>query len=240
MRLLSNGVSCGLLALSVSLVTCGLTCGANTAWGANLYLETTLFPSYESSNPEGFAITRGSTTSSTLQSRGGIGIDTRSTLGLVFGENWLIGGAFNYSSVPSNAGDEGTPSSIRQTVRRIEYGATVGYVNRTGFRLSFSYLFGGNRRASEISYASDGALETDMVFVQKFGSGYQVNIGYSFSLSSTLIVGPSLTYRNVTYDTQSLTFNGGSAGLASYPDTALLTKGKEAEFRPMLTIGFMF
>lgn len=97
-------------------------------------------------------------------------------LGYKMASGLYLGGVYDVETddagVASNDGD------------RTSYGATIGYIADGGFNAMFSYLLNSKNELGGTNYE---------------GSGYIVDIGYSFSLGSWG-VGPVLQYRKFSYD----------------------------------------
>lgn len=165
------------------------------------------------------------------------GLDSRLTAGYLLGGKFLIGANINYGlSSTSRDAVVGGPDSLKHSITRFQYGPTVGFVSG-GFHTTLSYLLSAKRTQKLREVQADGVVAVDQELVDK-GSGYQIGTGYTFNVSKSVSIGPSLMYRSIKYKTQTL--KDARTPASNYTGKSYLTKAVEAELVPMVGIGLKF
>lgn len=225
------------LSLSIQFIL-GLTalCASSPA-NAGLYLEMTGFPGYVKKNDSENRYAYGSRTASSLTDSSGISYDLRTIVGWSWNRKLLIGLNYNYANNPLKKDADATYPSLDQYEKSAEYGASIGYFFGN-FRIIGSYLMGGTMEYQTKEVAQDGSIVTDLLYKNTGGKGIQVIAGYDFPIGKRLRIGPSLTYRSMTYEKQSLTdaVNTGN----SYAESAFTVKATVTRITPMISISALW
>lgn len=221
------------------LVTCILSATALSPEkaGAGVFIDLSLSPVYEKANnsirPSGGSWPGEDAVGTSTK----FGYDLRGTLGLTLFNIILVGGTVN--SFGANLSRSATGGDTNKTVSdaRMEYGPALGLV-LGGFYFVGSYLLEATRTQSVYETEANGTIANNTNATDKGGSGFQISMGYAFRVTSGWRIGPSLIYREVTYDKQTLV-NSVTPG-NSYTDRSYLSKPVEAGFTPFLTSRFEF
>lgn len=214
------------------------------AQAADVYLESSVAPQFFRTNSES-----GDRTSySNIQPESGLGFDLRSTLGLVFWSQLLVGFTTNYSVLPqkrdaatirSDSGDVDY-ESMDDSKKRLEGGPSIGYL-LGDFRLVATYFLSGYNKQRTKAVAVDGTTAANRLVKDEVSGGYQILLGWTFPLAGNLKIGPSLIYRNITYDRQDATnYLDRSDSSTNYKNKKFATKPVDATLEPMLTVSFAF
>ena len=125
-------------------------------------------------------------------------------VGFILSNSLYIGGI--YSSMNRDYEGSGTK-------KRTSLGASLGYFSPSGFYVMGHYYF-------QSEYNDFGST------VLNKGSGFQADLGYFFSVSSSVRIGPQITYRSFSYGQIQ---NGGVSTSASLSHNELI---------PFIAIGF--
>lgn len=99
-------------------------------------------------------------------------------------------------------------------VERTSYGAGVGYYSNGWFLMGH--------------YVIDSEYETSPGNKHIEGSGFQLDVGHWFNVSSQIYVGPQLTYRSISYDKYQTN------------STTVSLEMKSTEFLPYISLALMF
>jgi hypothetical protein len=230
--------------LSALFALAALLVCAQTARAAGVYFETTLSPEYASTNrgsqagnpPQLGGIVNGAT----LNSESGISYDLRSTLGLKFWEKMVVGFTYGYARSPSSRdASAGANDSLERTLSRHEYGPTVGFTTGN-LRFLFTYFLGGTEKLIEKGFLADGTPTRDFSLKNYLRNGMQFVVGYSFNITSSIQIGPSLAYRTVKYKEQDA-FNALDPDPSvNYTAQPFTTDAKESDLLPMISLVFNF
>lgn len=200
-----------------------------------MYVEETFFPVYVLKNDT--ESQAGGSATKAVPTQTGWGLDARTTLGYVW-ESILMGITYNYYNVRSSRPRTNDYEGLNELTDKSELGATIGYL-ATHMRYTFTYFFMANKTFTQkYTDGATGAVTTDETRKNTSGSGYQIGVGYDFSLGDGWGVSPTLLYRNVTYSKQSYTVRTGTG--TSYGSTTLETKAIDSELRPMITLNKVF
>lgn len=213
-----------------------LLLSARNSAQAGLYLETTFLPSYSQSNT-GVGALGGNFDGLALNPESGFSYDLRNTLGWVFGTHWLVGFSYNTANAPLTRSASAGASSLDRKTTNSEYGPTLGWFNGN-FRILGTYILAGSKKRTETQAQEDGTKLADYTMENKGAKGFQVEIGYSFPLSKSLHIGPTLVYRKVTYAKQSL--SNALDPTSNYSDRDFSTKAVESNLLPMITLLLKF
>jgi len=167
----------------------------------------------------------------------GTGYDFRTTVGYVFGGNYVVGLTYNmYSLTTTRASVVGGDSGMNEKTTRSEMGPTVGYINN-GWRALMTYFISGEKSFQRKDLDDTNAVTNDATTKNTKLSGFQLTLGYTFALGSTFEIGPSLVYTSRTYTSQSRT---DITGLTNYDDTELFTKALDSSLSPMISMQLRF
>lgn len=204
---------------------------------AGIYADLSLAPIYEKANASvrsggGSWEGEGAVGTSTK-----LGYDLRATLGVTVFNTILVGGSVNTLSANLTRPAVGDDTNKTVNDSRMEYGVALGVV-RGGFHFIGTYLLDGTRSQTVNETEASGTLAAKTDAKDSGGKGFLISIGYAFQVTSGWRIGPSLIYREVTYDKQTLTNSVTPA--SSYNDRAYLSKPVEAAFTPFLTSRFEF
>lgn len=203
---------------------------------AGVYLESTFLPSYSQSNT-GIGALGGSFDTATVNPESGFSYDLRNTLGWVFGPHFLVGFSYNYANSPLKRSATADATSLDRKTTNSEFGPTVGYFSGN-LRFMVTYIMAGSKKRTETQVMSDGTKAADYTMENKGASGYQIAVGYSFPISKTLKIGPTLIYRSVQYSKQSL--SNALDPSSNYSDRSFATKATESNLLPMITLALTF
>jgi len=210
---------------------------SSAAAGSGVYLEVTGLPGYVSNNTANNSTLGGDTTAgSDLNMGSGFSYDLRTLIGYKFGSGLLVGANYNTANTPYNKTATASTSSEQKYTKSSEYGASIGYFSGQ-FRIIGSYLFAGTMDSRDFEADNTGVATVDLTQHNKGGTGYQVIMGYDIPLGTTLAIGPTLTYRSMTYTSQQATDN---VNTGSYPNTPFVVKAVFNSFTPMVTISLTF
>ena len=206
-----------------------VACGAlalNSAH-AGIYFNETFFPSISGGND--------GTTSATnvTGNTSGLNLASGSTLGLSLPGGFIIGGSFNYQSIKIAQAFTSTVQGSERSISATEFGPTLGYA-MGGFHFLASYLVGGNMSTRDKQIDTAGTATSDDTTKSSSGSGFQAQIGCTFSIAGNLRFGPSIAYRNIKYNQREVTNN--LTGVVSSALTNYTTKAANSGFSPMLTL----
>lgn len=165
------------------------------------------------------------------------GIDLRTIFGYAY--NNILGGiALNYSQTQQTRGAvQGGLDALDRKISIMEYGLALGYVGEH-WRFILSYMLAGEKKASDQLKDSAGTTTFDADYTNKLGSAYQLTVGYSLNLTSSISFSPTLIYRAATYSSQTL--NDKITPGNSYTDKAFTTKASESEFVPFFAVTAKF
>lgn len=216
----------------------------STAWAQNsnsskgkqgVYFEETFFPVYvmknDTESPAGGSATKA------VPTQTGWGFDARTTLGYVW-SGALLGLTYNYYDVRSSRPRTDDYEGLSEYTGKREIGVSVGYL-ASHMRYVFTYLFMAEKTfMQKYTDGVTGDVTTDETRKNTAGTGYQMALGYDFSLGAGWGVSPTLIYRSVSYAKQSYTVRTGSG--TPYETTALQTKAVDSELRPMITFNKIF
>jgi hypothetical protein len=202
--------------------------GGSAGGDSPVYFEETFFPVYVNRND-----TRSVTDSPGVATESGLGYDFRTTLGLTFWDQLLVGLSYNiYHLNTKRPNVVNGDSGLNETTNRSEFGPTLGYMN-SGWRLLLTFFMSGSQQIQTQNFDNTGT--TGDVTIKNTGlSGFQVTTGYTFSLGSGFELGPSLVYRSVSYAKQSKVNALNST--ENYGSTSLYSKSVDATLNPMVTI----
>jgi hypothetical protein len=115
---------------------------------------------------------------------------TRELLDALFGYHFnlfFIGANYSYDAIVTSGNNSATSTDSFRG-----YGADFGIITQ-GVELIFTYYFMGNGTRL-------GGIPGSVVDYTN-GSGYQIRLGYLFDVGSGWAIGPSLTYKSLTYST---------------------------------------
>lgn len=144
-------------------------------------------------------------------------IDLR--LGYLMPGGFYLGGIYGIDSGTGRSESTTTTDTDRSASR---LGASVGFV-MGGFNLLGHYFLTAQESDKRSSTVTDKYTE---------GSGMQLDIGWSFPLTGTILFGPQITWSNMTYKSRERTSGGA---------TTTTTKDyNRTEIRPHLAFWFMF
>lgn len=226
-----------ILYITLSLIVLGI---ASYASASIVYFEVTGMPTYKQTNIRGSNHpTLGGNVTDSINPSGGIGYDARGTLGLTYG-GFMVGFGTNLSYTPEKgdptAAIEGTDISLTT----LEYGPAFGVVYK-GFHLVGTWILSGNRKLSDRRYDSAGTDTGNITYQEKIQTGYQVNLGYAFSVSSKFRIGPSLIFRKRTYESRTIAnaIDPTDPG-TNVTDQTFVSPPTVSEFTPALTLAFEF
>ncbi len=158
------------------------------------------------------------------------GYDVRTTLGYAIGGQYFVG--LSYRMMSSTLKREGTISG-EFPVSSTEYGPTLGYLYG-GWKIMATYILSSEWKKGFKETLQDGSLGSNYDIKNHDGNGFMVNVGYNFSITSWLQLGPSLIYRNVSYAKQTKTNKLDES--QSYTDKAFDTKAMQSDLSPYFTI----
>lgn len=97
-------------------------------------------------------------------------------LGVTLSNNIYLGAIYASDTEDVGSGD----------IARTSYGATVGYMQPSGW-----YLLGHYFISSEVEFSGGGEYGD--------GSGFQFDVGYMFQFGNSFYVGPQLSYKTFEY-----------------------------------------
>ncbi len=228
-----------------TLILLAILLGYSNSWASSsggkgqrnqgVYVEETLFPVYVLKNDT--ESQAGGSATKAVPTQTGWGIDSRTTLGYVW-ESILLGLTYNYYNVSSSRPRTDDYEGLSELTKKDEFGATFGYL-ATHMRYTFTYFFMANKEFSQkYTDGLTGDVTTDEIRKNSSGTGYQIGIGYDFSLGDGWGVSPTLLYRNITYTRQCYKVHTGSG--IPYDSTTLETKAIDSEIRPMITLNKVF
>jgi hypothetical protein len=106
-----------------------------------------------------------------------------------------------------------------------------------GFHILGSYMLLATKTATTVVKSAAGTTVANDETTAKGGSGFQVNLGYSFMLGSSISLGPSLVYHRYSYSKE--TFKDAVTPTNDYTDTDYnATKELSSALTPMVTLTF--
>jgi hypothetical protein len=200
--------------------------------GHGIYFEENLFPVFVNRNDTGSI-----TDSPGVATESGIGYDSRTTLGLVLGSHFLVGATYNTYHLQTKrdavaSGDSG----LDETTEKNQFGPTIGWLGNN-WRFLVTYFTTGKKTVDTKNFDST-ATTGDVSIINTDGSGYQALLGYSFVISKSFAVGPSLVYRSVSYAKQSKVNRLNET--ENYEDVSLYSNSVESTLTGMLSLSFWF
>lgn len=167
-----------------------------------------------------------------VASETGLGFDTRTTLGYVFGQSFLLGLTYNnYSLATDRKNVSGGSPGLKQTTAENQFGPTIGWLNG-GFRAMFTMFMSGNKEVKTINFDSTGNT-ADATIKNSELSGFQVTMGYTFGVWG-MELGPSLSYTTISYAKQSNVDRITPSN--NYSNIKLFSKTIDNNLSPMLTL----
>lgn len=200
--------------------------------GGGFFLDETFFPVYVNKND-----TSSFNTAPGVATESGLGFDFRTTLGYIFGGQYVVGITYNtYSLTTKRDAVVGGDSGLDEKTSQSEMGPTIGYVSN-GWRVLATYFLSGTKSRQTKDIDSTGAITSDITIKNTKLSGFQVAFGYTFALGSTFEIGPSLVYKSLTYNNQQRIDGIGASG---YADSELYTKAVETTLTPMISMQLRF
>lgn len=200
--------------------------------GGGFFLDETFFPVYVNSND-----TTSFNTAPGVATQSGLGFDFRTTLGYLFGGNYLLGFTYNtYSLSTTRAAVDGGDSGLEETTTQSEMGPTLGYV-KNGWRILATYFISGTKSNQRKDIDTAGAVVSDITIKNSKLAGFQLSLGYTFAFGSYFELGPSLVYKSLTYTNQQKI---DAVGGASYADSELYTKAIDNTLTPMISMQVRF
>ena len=207
---------------------------AQTRTGPGFYFEETMFPVYVNRNDTQSLSGSGDPGVAT---ESGLGYDLRSTLGYVFDKAWLLGVTYNlYHLQTKRSYVSGGSSGLDETTDRNEWGPTIGWVPGN-WRLLFTLFTFGKKKVQTINDDNTG-ITGDNTFTNTGLTGYQLMAGYTFQVTSSFGMGPTLVYRNVSYSKQAKT--NALNSVESYEETSLTSAAVEGTLSAMFSLVFQF
>jgi hypothetical protein len=240
MRVQLNSLRSRLAVAALLAVALPVPAASASQWGP--YLEVTAFPSYAQNNKEGVSEFGGSFGSDPINATSGFSYDLRNTLGVKPTEWLLIGGTLNYASSPSHRDGTDTTPIYDRSLKTLEYGPSLGLLYGN-LRLIGTYFVGGSMKQHETS-TGGGGTDTDITLENKGAKGLQILLGYSFPVTQSFRVGPTLVYRHVTYDKQTRVDPTDPTNTnnpdANYADRSFTTKAVSGSILPMISLILSF
>lgn len=201
--------------------------------GMGFFLDETFLPVIVNKND-----TESFNTAPGVATETGSGFDSNTTLGFAIKGQFLVGATYNtYSRATERAAVAGGDSGLEEKLNRSEFGPTLGYL-RNGWRVLFTYFVSGNKKMERTNTDETQTITGHTTIKNSKLSGYQLAVGYSFSLGANFEMGPSLVYKSLTYANQSKTNHLNAA--EDYPDSALYTKATETFLTPMFSLQLRF
>lgn len=196
----------------------------------NFYFETAFLPVWSNSNnyygPQGGAFAGEANPGTDTD----LGLDSKLIAGYAFSGRWFLGGSYNLLTVRSKREGGEAKSGI---THHTEYGPAVGFLYG-GWKLIASYIFNSEWNY-EMKYTdAAGNAISDLSYKNTDGSGFYVNFGYGFQLSSSTFIGPSLIYRRVQYSKSSLEDRVDPSN--SYQGREFSTKAIQSDLQPYVSI----
>ncbi len=230
-----NGMK-NLILLALLTGSCAVhasTSGAKRSDG--WYFEESFFPVFVMKNdtetPAGGALNKD------VPTQTGWGLDARTTIGYLW-RSFLIGLSGNYYYVASARPRTNDYEGLDEVTSKLESGVTIGYL-AAHMRYTFTYFFQATKSfAQKYSAPVTGAITTDETRDNAGGSGYQIAVGYDFSLGAGWGVSPTLIYRSVTYNQQSYTVRIGTG--TPYGLTNLQTAAVDTSLTPLVTFYYVY
>jgi hypothetical protein len=218
--------------LLILLLQCPIRAHAASSNGRNIYFETSIFPEYVNRNDTGSI-----TTSPGVATETGLGYDTRTSLGFVFANSLVVGATYNlYHLQTKRDAVSGGEDGLDETTHTEQWGPMIGWLG-ANWRFLATYFMSG-KNAVETRNFDTSETTGDVTITKTKISGYQLAAGYSFYLTPSFALGPTVIYRNITYANQSKTNRLNSN--EDYSDVSLYSNSTEATFKLMLTLAFQF
>lgn len=181
--------------------------GSSGSANDGFYFEETFFPVYVSKNdavsPAGGAPDRAVPTES------GLGFDTNTTLAYIW-SSVLIGVTYNYYQLSTKRPRTADYEGLKTKTDRQAWGPSLGYFLGS-WRIMFTYFIDAKKKYTQTyTDPSTGDVTTDEVYNNTDGKGFQVALGYDFDLGAGFGISPTLIYRKLSYEKQSLDVRTGS------------------------------
>ncbi|MCM2278935.1 MAG: hypothetical protein NDJ89_12740 [Oligoflexia bacterium] len=221
----------------IALGLLGASAAQASQWGP--YFEVTAYPVNRESNTGALGDMGGSFDGNAVNTESGFSFDLRNTLGVKPIEWLLIGGTYNYGNSPLKRDATDATPSLESSVKNWEAGPTLGFF-LGNWRIVGSYLLAGKKTYTTKATNADGSLASDEETVNKLKSGYMITVGYSFSLSANLKIGPTLSYRMLKYKSQSKSNALDGDPSVNYTDREFSTPSVDGKLLPMVTIALNF
>jgi len=161
---------------------------------------------------------------------GGAGSDTSqniltsTSLGYVAFDWLYLGVTWNYYKESDNLTDNTGANQTTDTTFN-EYGPTVGYIDSNWNILGTWFLLADKQWTVNNAAGNNAYGRT--------GGGFMIDLGYRFDLGGSFQVGPSLKYRNITWNNCKDPSTGSTSSCAS-------SSAKTEDITPFFTLSFNF
>jgi hypothetical protein len=195
--------------------------------GSGLYAQLNFSPVLSSSRSASF------TAGEDVKTRTNLGFDTRLTAAYALGGRFLVGASLNFSSIGASRDATATQDSLDASRTIFEVGPTVGYLHG-GLHATATALFLGSDTDSAKSADLGGTPSFNDKSVRALGFGLQLNVGYTFSLTPELSLGPSLVWLMETYKNE--TFTDAITPANNTKDKEFTSKPSTTALTPMITL----
>jgi hypothetical protein len=205
---------------------------ADSKGSTGFYLDETFLPKLVDKND-----TTSYTDTPGAASETGLGFDTKTTLGYVFSGSWFVGATYNsYSLTTSRSNRVGGDSGLDETTELNYLGPTLGWLTG-GWRVMATAVISGEKVVNTKNKNETG-ITGNTKFTNKEASGMQLLLGYTYPVSSSFGIGPTLAYRSLTFAKQSKVNRLNST--ENYSNTSLFSASTETNLDIMVSMVFRF
>lgn len=205
---------------------------SKSSGGSGFYFDETFFPVLVDGNE-----TTSFTAAPGAANETGSGLNSKTTLGYVFGGSWFIGATYNYYSLTTKRSNRvGGDSGKDEKTESAYLGPTLGWLSGNWRVMATAFLSG--EKTVETKNSDNTGVTGNVKFTNKEASGFQLLAGYAFPITSGFSIGPTLAYRTLTFAKQSKVNRLNSA--EDYSDVSLYSDYTETDLDFMLTLAFRF
>lgn len=207
---------------------------AKSSGGSGVYFDETFVPKIvERNDTQTYPTSPGTATES------GMGFDTKTTLGYIFGGAWFVGATYNnYSLTTSRPNRESGSASIDESTDLTYMGPTLGWF-AGGWKVLLTAVISGEKVVHTKN--KDATTVTgDVKFTNKEGTGTQLAAGYAFPVASNFSIGPTLVYRSLTFAKQSKVNKINNSAAENYTNTKLFNAAIDSSLDIMISLSVRF
>ena len=207
---------------------------AKSSSGGGVYFDETLVPKLvERNDTQSYKDAPGTATES------GLGFDTKTTLGYIFGGSFFVGGTYNnYSLTTTRPNRVGGSASLDESTETTYLGPTLGWFTG-GWKFLLTVVISGEKIVHTVNKDNTG-VTGDVKFTNKEATGTQLAVGYGYPVSSNFSVGPTLVYRSLTFAKQSKVNKINNSAAENYSNSKLFNAAVDSSLDIMLSLAVRF